>query len=155
MSWNLSLTGTFSVSRIAWYTTSPTLRPKPSGFPRSSEMRTSGMVIAQSEQRFDGFDDEAVDRLGALAAGPANQGLHQLRMTGNGFEGDRIHDGLPSAEGDGGFAAERIHERGSRVPKPIAVAGLEHDVAHLVLFGDPQGALERAYRAACAVDHFE
>ena len=54
-------------------------------------MRTRGMVSAHGEQRLDGFDDEAVDRLGALAARLADQGLQQLRITGNGFEGERFH----------------------------------------------------------------
>src|SRR4026209_2809991 len=117
-------------------------------------MRTRGMV-AQGEQRLDGFDDETVDGLCALQVRLAHQRLHQLGIAGKGFEGDWVHDELLSAEDDGGFPARRIHERGSRVLQPVAVARLEHDVARLVLFGDPKGALERAQRRDGAGDPLE
>src|SRR6185503_43455 len=62
---------------------------------------------------------------------------------------------IPSDEADGGRAAQRVDQRRSGVPQAVAAAGLEHDVARLVLFGDPERALEGAQRAAGAVEDLE
>jgi hypothetical protein len=52
------------------------------------------MVIAQAEQRFDWFDDEAVDCLGALAARLGRQRPDRVGVADEGFESQRIHGEL-------------------------------------------------------------
>src|SRR3954464_8840968 len=60
-----------------------------------------------------------------------------------------------SGDRNGGFAAERVDDGNAVVAQPITAARLQDDVLGVVFLGDPDGAFERADRAAGGVQDLE
>src|SRR5512145_962534 len=146
--WKRSSAGTLIVSTSARWMASPTLRRYDSGLPLTSEMRTSGMAC---EEVLDGLHDQPIHRFGPLAARLVVDARVEARIVQQVFVGV-THGNVLSGKRHGGVAATGVDQRDAALAQAIAGARLEHDVARLVLFGDPHRALDRAYRAARAVD---